>query len=91
MMGSLMYGAGHCWNGSVSINLRSSTFEDCPADGQFLRCFDPTDGQTGPMAQRRYLPVALVECVADIMIKRHKVRRLHLVIVEAMEDQPIAS
>ncbi len=34
------------------------------------------------MAQRRYPPVALVECVADIMIKCHKVRRLHLVIVD---------
>ena len=34
------------------------------------------------MAQRRYLPVALIECVADIMQKHHKVRRLHLVIVD---------
>ena len=32
--------------------------------------------------RRRYPPVALAECVADIMIKRHKVRRLHLVIVD---------
>ena len=30
----------------------------------------------------RYPPVALAECVADIMIKHHKVRRLHLVIVD---------
>ena len=34
------------------------------------------------MAPRRYPPVALAECVADIMIKHHKVRRLHLVIVD---------
>ena len=34
------------------------------------------------MAQRRYPPVALIECVADIMQKHHKVRRLHLVIVD---------
>ena len=29
-----------------------------------------------------YPPVALIECVADIMQKHHKVRRLHLVIVD---------
>ena len=34
------------------------------------------------MAQRRYPPVELIECVADIMQKHHKVRRLHLVIVD---------
>ena len=34
------------------------------------------------MAQRRYPPVALIECVADITQKHHKVRRLHLVIVD---------
>ena len=82
VMGSLMYGAGHCWNGTVSMHLRSPTLEDCPEDVQFLCSFDQNDGQTGSMAQRRYPPVALVECVADIMIKHHKVRRLHLVIVD---------
>ena len=34
------------------------------------------------MAQRRYPPVALIECVADIAQSHHKVRRLHLVIVD---------
>ena len=82
VMGSLMYGAGHCWNGTVSMHLRSPSLEDCPEDEEFLRSFDQNDGQTGPMAQRRYPPVALAECVADIMFKRHKVRRVHLVIVD---------
>ena len=34
------------------------------------------------MAQRRYPPVALIECVADITQTYYKVRRLHLVIVD---------
>ena len=59
VMGSLMYGAGHCWNGTVDMHLRSPSLEDCPEDEQFLRNVDQNDGQTGPMAQRRYPPVAL--------------------------------
>ena len=82
VMGSLMYGVGHCWNGAVNMHLRSPSLEDCPNDEEFLSNFDQKDGQTGPMAQRRYPPVALAECVADILSKRHKVRRLHLVIVD---------
>ena len=82
VMGSLMYGVGHCWNGSVNMHLRSPSLEEYPDDEEFLRNFDQQDGQPGPMAQRCYPPVALVECVADILSKRHKVRRLHLVIVD---------
>ena len=33
-------------------------------------------------AQRRYPPVALIECVADLTQPHYKVRRLHLVIVD---------
>ena len=70
VMGSLMYGAGHCWTGTVNMHLKSPSLEDCPEDEQFLCSFDQNDGQNGPMAQRRYPPVALAECVADIMFKR---------------------
>ena len=82
VMGSLMYGAGHCWHGTISMHLRSSSLEDCPGDDQFLSSLDHNDVPGGTMAQRRYPPVALIECVADIMQKHHKVRRLHLVIVD---------
>ena len=51
-------------------------------EDQFLSSFDRNDVQVGSMAQRRFPPVALVECVADIALKRHKARRLHLVIVD---------
>ena len=63
VMGSLMYGVDHCWNGNVNMHLRSPTLDDCPDDEQFLRCFDHKDGQTGPMAQRRYHPVALLSAL----------------------------
>ena len=82
VMGSLMYGAGHCWHGTVSMHLRGSSLDDCLSDDQFLSSLDHNDVPGGTMAQRRYPPVALIECVADIMQKHHKVRRLHLVIVD---------
>ena len=85
MLGSFMYSAGHCWNGAVNMHLRSPSPEDCPNDKDFLNNFDQRDGQTGPMAQRRYLPVALAECVADILSKRHKVR--HCGPLAALEDK----
>ena len=81
-MGSLMYGAGHCWNGMIHMHLRHSSLDACPSDDQFLLQFDHVDVPTGTMAQRRYPPVALIECVADITQKHYKVRRLHLVIVD---------
>ena len=82
VMESLMYGAEHCWNGTVSMHLRSSSLDDCLRDDQFLSTLDHVDVPGGTMAQQRYPPVALIECVADIMQKHHKVRRLHLVIVD---------
>ena len=43
---------------------------------------DLNDVPGGTMAQRRYPSIALIECVADIIQKHHKVCRLHLVIVD---------
>ena len=51
-------------------------------DETFLQSFEPNNGQTDQKAQRRSPPVALVESVADVFIQRHKVRHLHLVIVD---------
>ena len=82
VMGSLMYGAGHCWNGMVNMHLRNSSLDDCLSDDQFLSMLDHMDVPDGTMAQRRYPPVALIECVADIAQTHYKVRRLHLVIVD---------
>ena len=43
---------------------------------------DHADVPPDPTAQRRYPPVALIECVADLTQTYYKVRRLHLVIVD---------
>ena len=59
VMGSLMYGARHCWNGTVSMHLRSSSLDDCLSDDQFLSTLDHVDVPGGPMAQRRYPPCSL--------------------------------
>ena len=50
VMGSLMYGAGHCWHGTIKMHLRGSSLEDCPGDNQFISSLDHTDvpgGTTG--------------------------------------------
>ena len=73
VMGSLMYGAGHCWHGTINMHLRGSLL-----DNQFLSSLDLTDVPGSALAQPRYPPVALIECVADIA----QVRPLHLVIVD---------
>ena len=82
VMGSLMYGAGHCWNGMVNMHLRKSSVEECLSDNQFLSFLDHDDVPPDLTAQRRYPPVALIECVADLTQPHYKVRRLHLVIVD---------
>ena len=81
-MGSLMYGAGHCWNGMVNMHLRNSSLDDCLSEDQFLSFLDHADVPPDITAQRRYPPVALIECVADLTQTHYKVRRLHLVIVD---------
>ena len=54
VLGSLMYGAGLCWHGTINMHLRGSSLEDCPGDNQFISSLDHTDVPGGTMAQRRY-------------------------------------
>ena len=35
VMDSLMYGAGHCWNGMVNMHLRQLSLDECLGDNQF--------------------------------------------------------
>ena len=78
VMGSLMYGTGHCWNGMINVHLRHQSLEDCPNDETFLQSFDHSNDK----AKQLYPPVALVESVSDAVLQRYKVHRLHLVIVD---------
>ena len=93
VMGSLMYGAGHCWNGMINMHLRESSLEECLSDNQFLSFLDHDDVPPDLTAQRRYPPVALIECVADLTQTHYKVRRPasgHCRPMEALEDSQIA-
>ena len=62
----LMYGAEHCWNGMINMHLRQPSLNECLSDNQFLSFLDHDDVPSDP-AQRRYPPVALIECVADLI------------------------
>ena len=57
VMGSLMYGTGHCWKGTINVHLRHQSLEDCPNDETFLQSFDHSNDK----AKQLYPPVALVE------------------------------
>ena len=55
------------------MHLRGSSLENCPGDDQFLSSLDSNNVPDSTMAQRRYSSVVLIECVADITQKHHKV------------------
>ena len=78
VMGSLMYGTGHCWKGRINVHLRHQSLEDCPNDETFIQRLDRNKDKV----MQQYPPVALAESVSDVVLKRYKVRRLHLVIVD---------
>ena len=61
-MESLMYGAEHCWNGTVNMHLRGSSLAECPNDGQVLSNFDQIDVPGGTMAQRRHISHLILLC-----------------------------
>ena len=62
--------------------MRKSSLEECLSDNQFLSFLGHDDVPSDLTAQRRYLSVVLIECVADLTQPHYKVRRLHLVIVD---------
>ena len=77
VMGSLMYGTGHCWQGRVSMHLRQPRLTDCPTDEEFIDSLCSAEA-----AYKPHPPVALAESVSDAILKCYKIRRLHLVIVD---------
>ena len=78
VMGSLMYGAGHCWQGRVNVHLRHPDLTDCPTDESFVENLT----RNSEVASKPYPPVALAESVSDATLKCYKIRRLHLIIVD---------
>ena len=69
-MGSLMYGAGHCWYGTINVHLRGSSPEDCPGDNQFISSLDLTDVPGGTMAQNVSLTSLTLSWWTSSMVSR---------------------
>ena len=78
VMGSLMYGTGHCWQGRINVHLRHPELDKCPTDETFVESLS----HNSERVFQPYPPVAIAESVSDAVLKRYKIRRLHLVIVD---------
>ena len=79
--------------GMVNMHLRKSSLEDCLSDNQFLSFLDHEDVPSDLTGQRRYPPVALIECVANLTQTHYKVRTTasgHCRPMKALEDSQIA-
>ena len=69
-MGTLMYGAGHVWAGRAQLS-RS------PPDESFIDM-----QQNCCLSGPHFPPPAIVEVLQDYVTNYHKVRRLHLIVVD---------
>ena len=78
VMGSLMYGTGHCWQGRINVHFRHPKLHKCPSDETFVERLS----HNSERVFQPYPPVAIAESVSNAGLKRYKIRRLHLVIVD---------
>ena len=60
------------------MHLHHQSLEECPSDEVFLGSFEYGNVKVN----LPYPPVALLESVSDAVVRRYKIRRLHLVIVD---------
>ena len=77
-MGTLMYGAGHVWAGRAHFYLRDYELSRSPPDESFIDMLKQNCCLTGP----HFPPPAIVEVLQDYVTNYHKVRRLHLIVVD---------
>ena len=78
LMGTLMYGAGHVWEGQAHFYLHDGDLSSAPPDETFIRMLRQNCSLTGP----HFPPPAIVEALQDYVTHYHKVRRLHLIVVD---------
>ena len=78
VMGTLMYGAGHVWEGQAHFYLHDGDLSSAPPDETFIRMLRQNCSLTGP----HFPPPAIVEALQDYVTHYHKVRRLHLIVVD---------
>ena len=78
VMGTLMYGAGHVWEGQAHFYLHDGEPSRPPPDETFIHMLQQNCSLTGP----HFPPPAIVEALQDYVTHYYKVRRLHLIVVD---------
>ena len=78
VMGTLMYGAGHVWEGQAHFYLHDGELSRAPPDETFIHMPRQNCSLTGP----HFPPPAIVEALQDYVTHYYKVRRLHLIVVD---------
>ena len=78
VMGTLMYGAGHVWAGHAHFYLHDYELSRSPSDESFIDMLKQNCCLSGP----HFPPPAIVEALQDYVTNYHKVRRLHLIVVD---------
>ena len=78
VMGTLMYGAGHVWEGQAHFYLHDGELFRSPPDETFIHMLQQNCSLTDP----HFPPPAIVEALQDYVTHYYKVRRLHLIVVD---------
>ena len=78
VMGTLMYGGGHVWAGQAHFYLHDHELTRSPPDKSFIDIFKQNCCLSGP----HFPPPAIVEAWQEDVTNYHKVRRLHLIVVD---------
>ena len=78
VMGTLMYGAGHVWAGHAHFYLHDLELSRSPPDETFIDMLKQNCCLSGP----HFPPPAIVEALQEYVTHYHKVRRLHLIVVD---------
>ena len=73
-----MYGAGHVWAGHAHFYLHDLELSRSPPDETFIDMLKQNCCLSGP----HFPPPAIVEALQDYVTHYHKVRRLHLIVVD---------
>ena len=73
-----MYGAGHVWAGRAHFYLHDHELSRSPPDESFIDMLKQNCCLSGP----HFPPPAIVEALQDYVTNYHKVRRLHLIVVD---------
>ena len=81
VMGTLMYGAGHVWAGRAFFYLHDHELARSPPDESFIDISDMLK-QNCCLSGPHFPPPAIVETLQDYVTNYHKVRRLHLIVVD---------